>query len=570
MTNTAVQAFRQFTTFRARPGNRLPNARRLTVFVFASCALFSNRGKGADGLPRSGNPVSDASVSFDSIRLKIDFDSRLFDSAGDAVQNEQMNTACKVWTEAFKREQGPWGYGIASDVACRIKKPGDTKAFDQLKSFDNWLLTIAKDTTDNNNIIVATICRLKKNYALASGKDEKQEERCEARKSIPWTDFKVRLLRHRAFVRLFAASLVDQLPFMSVVTRNLIRFDVLGIKGFPEAASVEVEFPPPPASTAFFDVRFEPYESKFRIKEVPMKEAIYRAMNQNGVTWILNKAGRGERANLFSQKLQEAFVTLTTQFQFDVLKFERERIKSDVEKLKAISSIDSSFRGQFFAGVPSFSQKSAYAGEVEIAFKSGAGYGARLQMGGLKSKHAVGTLVQENDDPNKSVVAQVNLDEFDFVLEPVLFRRWNKNSPSSMIYQLGSRIGFVTSSGDFVSEGNLPQNQLSLSMKEFVLGLGLGIELPIGQSFEISTSSAFDFGLAAKSTKFAASAELNWILSKMPVFVGGTRQARWKLGAVSRFQSLGRRFVTSGTSRNVETLATLNGIQGGLFLERNF
>jgi hypothetical protein len=570
MTGADFQTFKQVTTSPACVGNRLRCEGPLLVIVLI-CAVFclvrSAVAMGQQGLK---NPVTDASVSFDSIRIKIDFDVRLFDATSDAIQNEQMSTACKVWTEAFKREQGPWGFGIASDVSCRIKKPGDNPSLSQLKSFDHWLLTISKDNVDGVPVILSRVCRLKKNYALPEAKNEQQEERCEAKKSIPWTEFKVRLLRHRGFVRLFAASLIDQLPFMSIVTRNLIRFDTLGIKGFPEPNTIEVDNPLPPENLMFVEVGFDPYGSKFRVKEVPMKEAVYRAMNQTGTTWIVNKTGRGERASLFNKKLQDAFVALTTQFQFDVLKFERERMKSDVEKLKAISTIESSLRGEVFAGMPAFSQQAAYAGKVEMAFKSGAGYGALLHVGALKSKYALGTQVQENDDPNKSVAALVNINEYDFVLQPGIHRRWTKDSPSSLTYHLGSRFGFVASSGDFTSEGNLPQNQLSLGMKEFLLGLSLGLEVPVGQNFEISASSAFDIGLAAKSTTFATSTELVWIISRMPVLVSGIRPARWKLGAGSRFTSLGRRFVSSATTRSVETLATLNGLQGGLFLERNF
>ena len=570
MTDAQIQTFKQVTTFPACLGNRLRRGWRLIVLLLIYSLFFWDGDASAAEQSGMNNPVSDASVSFDSIRLKIDFDIRLFDAASDAIQNEQMATACKVWTEAFQREQGPWGFGIASDVSCRLKKPGDSQSLSQLKTFDHWLLTISKDNVDNVPVILATVCRLKKNYALPSAKDEPQEERCEAKKSIPWTEFKVRLLRHRAFVRLLAASLIDQLPFMSVVTRNLIRFDTLGIKGFPEPNSLEVDNPLPPANLMFVEVGFEPYESKFRIREIPMKEAVYRAMNQTGSTWIVSTTGRGERANLFSQKLQDSFVALTTQFQFDVLKFEREKMKSDVEKLKAISSVESSLRGEVFTGIPAFSQRSAYAAKVEMAFRSGVGYGALLHVGGLKSKYALGTQVQENDDPNKSVVALININEYDFVLEPGIHRRWTKNSPSSLTFHLGGRLGFVASSGDFTSEGNLPQNQLSLGMKEFLFGLALGLDIPIGQNFEITSSSAFDFGLAAKSTTFATTAEFTWIMSRMPVVVSGVRPARWKLGAGSRFTSLGRRFVSSATTRSVETLATLNGLQAGVFLERNF
>ncbi|MEN9529526.1 MAG: hypothetical protein RI932_1399, partial [Pseudomonadota bacterium] len=146
-------------------------------------------------------------LRLNAVRLRILFDVRLFDAVSEKQQLEQLGTFCRVWQEAFLREKGPWGFGIASEVSCNVLKPETAGAHKAKESFDTWTLTVEKTAIASKDVIQARLCRpdLSAVKPEETAADE-SEQRCEAKKSFPWSEFRLRFVRHRAFVRLLVAS----------------------------------------------------------------------------------------------------------------------------------------------------------------------------------------------------------------------------------------------------------------------------------------------------------------------------------------------------------------------------
>lgn len=94
---------------------------------------------------------------------------------------------------------------------------------------------------------------------------------------------------------------------MSVVGRNLIHFDKLGIRALPEPTTAEVAFPPPPMNLSLVEINFDPSAQRFILRNVLTRDAIERISSQSGVVWLVNRSERGARAEEFNQYLREAF-----------------------------------------------------------------------------------------------------------------------------------------------------------------------------------------------------------------------------------------------------------------------
>lgn len=512
----------------------------------------------------------DSVLPFESVRLRIDFDQALFDSTIDSVRQEQFQTACKVWKEAFLLGQGPWGFGIASEVSCRMQVAGESGNFRQLKNFDEWILTLKKDKLEQSVVIRAEICRARQLPEKRSSGEPVFEEKCEAQKLIPWTEYRVRLLRFRSFVRLLAASLYDLLPFLSSVTRNLIQFDRFGLRGYPEVDTPEVSFPQPPSELSFVEAGYEQKESRFRLREISQREAMMCTSKPKSVCWIVGKNGRGKRTDEFNRRLREAFVILNAQFQVDVMRVQRERIKGDVERLKEKSSVLLSFRGRALAGIPLFSLRSSFGGKGTLGIRTGSGFGVLSHTSIVQSQYVLQAEVEEKNSGKSNIESKVGIREIGFWIEPELRRGFSASSNPDFIYHLGARLGVLASDGDFKSAAGLPQSDLQIRAREFVLGGSLGVELPIGQRVLMSASAQGDLGLTAKSNTIFGSTELIWVVSRMQTQLGGRRPPSLKIGTGMQFGSLRRLFVNSNVSTALQTEVTLNGLHTTVFMEKVF
>lgn len=529
-------------------------------------------------IPRTGHasesekPSPSGELLFSSVRLTIEFDPELLSLQG-IVQNEQLETACKVWREAWMREQGPWGFGMAADVVCQFKPSSEVMSTAKaIQNYDQWILRLNKINLDQSPAIEATVCRTRKGVQDSSSSSVTSlpsaafDEKCEARKIIPWSDFSIRLMRHRAFVRLFTASIWDQMPFMSVVGRNLIHFDKLGIRALPEPTTAEVAFPPPPMNLSLVEINFDPSAQRFILRNVLTRDAIERISSQSGVVWLVNRSERGARAEEFNQYLREAFFTLTAKFQLDLLQYERERIKSDVAKLKVVSSVNTISRAELRVGLPLLSLKSSLGARIDLGARTGTGLGGVLSAFFTDSNYSLGTELEEKDSMNQTATSKVSLTEYGLSFFPQITRGFARQS----LYWIEGGFVLTSSQGEFKSDGNLPQQKLSIGGREFSVGVGVGLDIPLTPTVETSSSAHFDFGWAAKSTSARASTELAWTPGATRQPNSPVRSYPFKMGLGVHFSSLGRQFVNSSSTRAVQTQATLNGLNVALFLGRVF
>ncbi len=522
--------------------------------------------------PGAAGISNDAFLRLDSLRFRIVFDSALFDAKTEKQRTEQLVTFCKVWQDAFLKDKGPWGFGIASDVSCSIRNPAVAEKVKGSEVFDLWTVTVEKLVIDEREVIQASLCRFKTGIRREGDVSEAvPSQKCEARKVFPWSDFKVRFVRHRAFVRLLVASLLDQLPFYSMVTKNLIRFDSLRIEGYNETNTVEVTYPAPPANVLYADVRYDPYENRFRLKELSMKDAIYRTMTQTGTVWVISKDGRGARNDEFTRNIESAFVALTTLFQVDQLKFEKDKAKLVVEKLKSRPYVDLIVRADGSIGIPVLSLKSGYGANASLALRLNSSYGGLLSSSLLGSQYQLGTQVEEKDNSGPSnSSSSVKLQEIDIWLTGKFYRSFQLGIVPALEVSGGPRVGFVTSDGDFKTAGGLPQENLSIRSREMGLGVLIAATVPLSANIEAIASSTFDFGATAKSTSSRTGLEIAWILNRLSSPGRKERPPGLRFGAGSLFSSLGRRFVNNDAARSFQTLATLNGFQTSIFVEQSF
>lgn len=520
----------------------------------------------------SEEPSASGELLFSSIRLTIEFDPELLSLQG-LVQKEQLETACKVWREAWMREQGPWGFGMAADVVCQFKPSADdASSVKTTQTYDQWILRLNKINLDQSPAIEATVCRTRKGIQDSSSSSPNSvasagsDERCEARKIVPWSDFSIRLMRHRAFVRLLTASIWDQLPFLSVVGRNLIHFDKLGVRALSEPTTVEVAFPPAPTNLSLVEINFDQSVQRFILRNVRTRDAIERILNQSGVVWLVSRSERGARAEEFNRYLREAFFTLTAKFQLDLLQYERERIKSDVEKLKVVSLVNTISRAEFRGGLPLLSLQSSLGARIDLGVRTGTGLGGVLGVFFTDSRYSLGTELEEKDSINQNATSKVSLTEYGLSFFPQITRGVGTQS----LYRIEGGFVLTSSQGEFSSEGNLPQQKLSIGGREFSFGVGVGLDIPLTPTIETSSSAQFDFGWAAKSTSARASTELVWTPGATRPPNSVVRSFPFKLGVGVHFSSLGRKFVNSGSTRAVQTQATLNGLHSTLFVGRIF
>jgi hypothetical protein len=532
----------------------------------------SSSSSGAAALQGSAGKSIDGALRLNQVRLRIVFDSRLFDANSEKERLEQLATFCRVWQEAFLREKGPWGFGIASEVSCNISTAGSVAEPAVKDTFDSWTLTVEKTTLLSKDVIQARLCRphLASSEAAAKSTGE-LEQRCEAKKSFPWSNFRLRFVRHRAFVRLLVASLYDQLPLYSLLSRNLVRFDKLRVEGFPEPSTTEVTYPPPPQNLIFVEARFDPNENRFRLREMSEKEAIQLTLSQAGIVWIVSRDGRGARNDEFSRNIESAFITLSSIFQVDQLKYEKKAVESIANKLIDRASTNFFLRADGVYALPLLSQQSGFGASATLGWRNRSKYIVSLSSHYLSSRYRVGTEVVEKDSVGASTgTADVSLKELEGWLAGRYIYPLRLGKSTLLEISGGGRIGYISGSGDFKAPGGLPGENLTLKGRSVGVGALLGIGSVIFSDFQLANVSSVDYALATRSMSIKSAIELSWILSRIVVPKLPERPPGFQIGLAAGFASLTRRFENNDVSRSYNTDVTLNGIQTSLFLERAF
>lgn len=522
-------------------------------------------------VPKPPAATPDSVLQLRGLRIRAHFDAALFDARSEKVKQSQLKTFCKSWGDALLLKKGPWGFGVASEVTCAEMDSPHPKLTDEMKLFDVWNLIVRRIQIEGRDVIEASICRLKTETKSEEFNLDSDDVKCEAKRVFPWSDFKVRFVRHRAFVRLVVASLYDQLPFLSVVSKSIVRFDNLRIEGFKEPETYEVSFPSPPNDVVFAEVQFDPYERRFALRAIPENDAIYKTMTQSGHAWMIHKEGRGVRFDEFSERIENAYLALTTIFQLDKMKFEKDKAKALAEKLKNRNYFDLVIRAGGVYGLPLLVMDSGVGGDLSAHVQVN-----RLLGGGVKGTYdklrfSLETVVQEKDSTGSSVnstevkLAEMNLwaygsvtPQFDLkVLEPLrLF--------------VSPRIGLLQITGNLLSSGSIPDSDVGVESRE----LGIGVVALAGWTFadkyELSSLTSFDLGASIKSTTLRTGIEFGWILSRLVTLGRDERPPQLKVGLNTHFSSMSREFSTTELGRSFATKVTLNGLQTGFFVEQTF
>jgi hypothetical protein len=511
-------------------------------------------------------------LRLNAVRLRILFDVRLFDAVSEKQQLEQLGTFCRVWQEAFLREKGPWGFGIASEVSCNVLKPETAGAHKAKESFDTWTLTVEKTAIASKDVIQARLCRpdLSAVKPEETAADE-SEQRCEAKKSFPWSEFRLRFVRHRAFVRLLVASLYDQLPLYAAVSRNIVRFDRLRIEGFPEPSTPEVLYPPPPQNLIFVEARFDPRLNRFRLKEIGQKDAILLTMSQMGTVWIVSRDGRGSRNLEFTKNIESAYMALASIFQLDQLKFEKKVVESVANTLLDRASLSFFLRADGLIAAPLMSQQSGIGGSATLGWRLRSRYLVTLGSSYVSSTFKVGTQVVEKDSLGASNgTANVNLKELDGWLAGNYVHTLRVGKVPPLDVSGGARVGYISGTGEFRAPGGLPEENLTLRSRSVGIGALLGLSFPLSSAFQLANASTIDFALATSSLTVKSALEWSWIISRIVTPGRPERPPGFQLGLAATFASLSRRFENNDSARKYKTDVTLNGFQTSLFVERAF
>ncbi|MEY2988972.1 MAG: hypothetical protein RJB13_2493, partial [Pseudomonadota bacterium] len=432
-----------------------------------------------------------------------------------------------------------------------------------------WNLIVQKRDLEGREVIEASICRLKDESKATHFDTEAQEVRCEAKRVFPWSDFKVRFVRHRAFVRLIVASLFDQLPFLSVVSKNLVHFDKLRVEGSKEADTYEVSFPPAPSDVIFAEVAFDPYGRRYALRALPENEAILKAMTQSGSAWIVHKGGRGARFEEFSQRIESAYLALNSIFQLDRMRFEKDRVINLAEKLKKRNYFDLTFRGEGIIGLPLLVMDSGLGGALGGYVQINSGFGVGVKASYEKLHFTLGTVVREKDSVGSATNStQVDLTETSLMAFGTLSPKVNWSGWEPFQLTFGPRLGLVKSGGSLLSASSLPDSDVAIKKQE----LGVGIVSLLGWTFAdtymLNSLTSYDFGTAIKSATLRTGLEASWILGRLVTQGREERPPRLKVGLGVHFASLSREFSSDELGRSFKTKVTLNGVQSSVFVEQ--
>jgi len=519
--------------------------------------------------PARDGKESDPGVKLEGLRIRAHFDSALFSARTESSKQSQLSTFCKSWGDALSMQKGPWGFGIATEVTCAMKEGPHIDLTPEMKLFDVWNLIVQKSELDGQEVIEASICRLKEESKATHFDPLASEVKCEAKRVFPWSDFKVRFVRHRAFVRLVVASLYDQLPFLSVVSKNIVRFDKLRIEGFKEPDTFEVSFPPAPTDVVFADVSFDPYERRFGLRIIPENDAIYKAMTQAGRAWVVHKEGRAARFDEFSQRIETAYLALTTIFQLDRMRFEKNKAKALAEKLKNRNYFDLVIRGEGAAGLPLLVLDSSFGGALGGYVRVNNVYGGGVRATYEKLNFTLGTVVREKESAGSSTNAtKVKLTETSFWAYGTVTPRFNLGILEPLNLSLGPRLGLVQSVGSLQSGSSLPDSDVGIKNQELGIGIITLFGWTFADTYELNLLASYDIGATIKSATLRTGGEVSWILSRLVTEGRKERPPSLKVGLGLQFASLSREFSSTELGRSFNTKVTLNGLQSSVFLEQ--
>lgn len=515
--------------------------------------------------------ASQNGLQLKGLRIRAHFDAELFDARTEKIRESQLRTFCKSWSDALLLQKGPWGFGVASEVTCVIKDTPNIAMTDEMQLFDVWNLIVRRVQLDGRDVIEASICRLKEETKAAVFNLDSDEVKCEAKRVFPWSDFKVRFVRHRAFVRLIVASLYDQLPFLSVVSKSIVRFDDLRIEGYKEPETYEVSFPAPPGNVVFAEVNFDPYARRFSLHAIPENDAIYKTMTQSGRAWIVHKDGRGTRFEEFSERIESAYLALTTIFQLDEMKFEKDRAKALAEKLKNRNYFDFVIRAEGVFGLPVLVMDSGIGGSLGGHIQINRLLGGGVRGTYEKLKFTLETVVQEKDSAGFSVNStEVKLSETNVWAYGSVSPQFNLKVLQPFQLVIGPRVGLLLTSGNLLGSGAIPDSDVGVENSELGIGVVALAGWRFANKYEMNSLTSFDFGASIKSTTLRTGIEFGWIVSRLVTLGREEQPPRLKLGFSTHFSSMSREFSSTELGRSFATKVTLNGLQTGVFVEQTF
>lgn len=511
----------------------------------------------------------DSALQLKGLRIRAHFDAALFDARTEKVRQSQLKTFCKSWSDALLMQKGPWGFGIASEVTCAIKETPQIELTQEMNLFDVWNLIVQRSQVNGRDVIEASICRVKEPSDATHFEPESESVKCEAKRSFPWSDFKVRFVRHRAFVRLVVASLYDQLPFLSVVSKSIVRFDNLRVEGYKEPETYEVSFPPAPNDVIFAEVSFDPNERRYALRAIPESEAIYKTMTQSGYAWLLHKSGRGARFDEFSKLIESAYLALTTIFQLDKLKFEKDKAKALAEKLKSRNYFDLVLRGEGGVGLPLLMLDSGLGGALSGYIQFSRYFGGGVKAAYESLQFTLDTSVQEKDGNGSTVDStQVGLKETNIWAYGAVSPKFNLAALKPMRIVFGPRLGLTLSNGSLVSSSALPDDEVSIKNQELGIGIVGLVGWTFADAFELNSIVSFDIGAAIQSTTLRSGLEFAWILNRLVTPGREESPPGLRVGLGTYFSSLGREFKSSALGRSFNTKLTLSGLQSKVFVEQ--
>ena len=203
---------------------------------------------------------------------------------------------CNNFFTNLKIDRGPWGFGLFNSVVgCDISQQGSEPFMDPLV----WTLNISLNEQSQG---VVALCRP---YAGDT-------EKCEASVTIPTSRYLPELLNNNSYARLVAAALLDQMPFRSKLTSQLLGADT-SIAPKDETAR-ESEFPLPPLSS---EIALHPVSAEILIPQAKFrvelkKESLAQLLSQPNI-WLVSNV-RGSMGKTFSTLISDATATLGARF----------------------------------------------------------------------------------------------------------------------------------------------------------------------------------------------------------------------------------------------------------------
>jgi hypothetical protein len=189
--------------------------------------VFSLFGASLLGLCNTATAQETTKQPLNELHLSVEFSQSFVDA--HISQDPDYGDICKVLGSSLEVGKGPWGFGLFNTgVDCRFEK----NAPKAVTMFD-WTLRVG---LNSENLGQLQLCR----PMSLTGATEK----CESTVIIPAKQYLPRLLVNKEFVRILAAAILDQAPFRSRITKNLM--NAAGeLKSAPEKAiTAAYQIPP--------------------------------------------------------------------------------------------------------------------------------------------------------------------------------------------------------------------------------------------------------------------------------------------------------------------------------------